>query len=205
MPQTLRRIVLGMFCMLALVVVGSSPAIASVESGRTVVSAAAKHAKKKPTICVKAYAVRQAVIKKHGKRAPGRNICRFGMSGGKKPTLSQKVRYLNTLRRLVKPPVLSTPSVVQAAVSFPQQAVSSAPSSTSTGVLPACASESGTNYSTGPDNTNPSGATGRYQEMPMHRQAGGVCYGIDLSPAGQDRCAVLIYQAQGAGAWVGCG
>lgn len=75
----------------------------------------------------------------------------------------------------------------------------------STSGLPACASESGTNYSTGPSNTNPSGATGRYQEMPEHRASGGLCYGIDLSPAGQDRCAQIIYENQGAGAWVGCG
>jgi hypothetical protein len=71
------------------------------------------------------------------------------------------------------------------------------------GGVPACASESGTNYSTGAANTNPSsGATGRYQIIPSTASA----YGCDLStPAGQDACAVRIYHGQGAGAWVGCG
>ena len=69
--------------------------------------------------------------------------------------------------------------------------------------VPACASESGTNYSTGSANTNPSsGATGRYQIIPSTAAA----YGCDLStPGGQDACAGRIYRGQGAGAWVGCG
>lgn len=74
------------------------------------------------------------------------------------------------------------------------------------GILPACADESAGDYSTGPENTNPStGATGRWQEVPMHRQKGGLCYGLDLSPRGQDACAVRIFRAQGSGAWTGCG
>jgi hypothetical protein len=71
------------------------------------------------------------------------------------------------------------------------------------GTLPACASESGTNYSTGSDNTNASsGATGRYQITPSTAAN----YGCDLgTSAGQDACAQTIYEHQGAGAWVGCG
>ncbi len=69
--------------------------------------------------------------------------------------------------------------------------------------VPACASESGSNYSTGASNTNGSpGATGRYQILPS--TAAG--YGCSLATAaGQDACAQTIYQHQGAGAWVGCG
>jgi muramidase (phage lysozyme) len=69
--------------------------------------------------------------------------------------------------------------------------------------VPACASESGTNYSTDASNTNPSsGATGRYQILPSTAAA----YGCSLAtPAGQDACAATIYRNQGAGAWVGCG
>lgn len=71
--------------------------------------------------------------------------------------------------------------------------------------LPGCADESHGNYSTGPENTNPSsGATGRWQTLRSHYAAGGVCAGLDLSPAGQDTCAARIYAEQGAGAWVGC-
>lgn len=80
---------------------------------------------------------------------------------------------------------------------------SSAAASSGAGGVPACASESGTNYSTGPANTNSSsGATGRYQITPDTAAN----YGCSLStPAGQDACAQVIYQHQGAGAWVGCG
>lgn len=55
-------------------------------------------------VCSKAYTVRAAVVHKHGKRAPGRNICRFGvkLSNGKvtDATYGQKKRYLFALRRL---------------------------------------------------------------------------------------------------------
>jgi hypothetical protein len=48
--------------------------------------------------CSKAYNVRSAVVKKFGKRAPGRNICRYGVlhSTGRvsDATFSQKKRYL---------------------------------------------------------------------------------------------------------------
>lgn len=72
-------------------------------------SAPASASPKKATLCVKAYGVRQAVIKKHGSRAPGRNICRFGIRGGKKATTSQKARYIRQLRLLLDPkPYMST-------------------------------------------------------------------------------------------------
>lgn len=51
--------------------------------------------------------MRQSVVKKHGTRAPGRNICRWGVkhSDGSvtKATYSQKKRYLNQLRTLAHP------------------------------------------------------------------------------------------------------
>lgn len=59
------------------------------------------------SVCAKAWAVRAAVKKQHGHRAPGRNICRFGVkhSNGRvvKATYSQKKRYLFQLRRLAAP------------------------------------------------------------------------------------------------------
>ena len=55
-------------------------------------------------VCSKAFSVRVAVVKKHGKRAPGRNICRFGVkhSNGRvvPATYRQKKRYLLQLRAL---------------------------------------------------------------------------------------------------------
>jgi hypothetical protein len=60
-------------------------------------------------VCSKAYGARQAVIKQHGERAPGRNICRYGVkhSNGKvRPAkYEQKKRYLFQLRALVRPPL----------------------------------------------------------------------------------------------------
>jgi hypothetical protein len=220
MPHTLRRIVVLALSICAIAAACVSPAAASVEFGRMKFNAAAHTQKTKPTVCDTAQVVRRAVVKKYTKqfvpqfgkkrgrelarRKPGLDICRYGMKHGKKPSRLQKVRYLHTLQRLKNPP--TSPAVTASvAVANSQPAVSPQSAGAASGVLPACASESGTNYSTGPDNTNPSGATGRYQEMPEHRQPGGVCYGIDLSPTGQDKCAVLIYRSQGAGAWVGCG
>jgi hypothetical protein len=166
--------------------------------------------------------LRPRVVKRLGARAPGRDIVRWGVvvgHGVRRPTVAELRRYVGVLDRMVHPV-----AVVRAAYTRVVSTNTSANTSTGQGEgvrridsgaatsgggaagLPACASESGSNYSTGPGNTNPStGATGRYQEMPMHRQPGGLCYGMDLSPRGQDRCASRIYAAQGSGAWVGCG
>lgn len=111
----------------------------------------------------------------------------------------QRMLWPPAIRRVVYRPAAAATSVATAtAVSSPAPTYSGGGASG----VPACASESGTNYSTGSDNTNPSGATGRYQILPS--TAAG--YGCNLStPAGQDACASVIYAHQGAGAWVGCG
>lgn len=138
-----------------------------------------------------------------GARTAGRNIDRWGMPDGKPATAAQILTSTDVLHRMFAPPPTPAPAVPAAA---PQPvataAVASAPAS-SGGGLPACASESGTNYSTGPANTNQSsGATGRYQILPS--TAAG--YGCNLgTPAGQDACAQTIYAHQGSSAWVGCG
>jgi Transglycosylase-like domain len=128
------------------------------------------------------------VAQKIGARVPGRNIIQDGTAHGP-ATDSETVTSLDVLQRMLAPAVSSTSS--------------STGSVAGAAGVPACASESGDDYSTGPDNTNPSsGATGRYQILPS--TAAG--YGCDLStPAGQDACAQVIYANQGAGAWVGCG
>jgi Transglycosylase-like domain len=120
-----------------------------------------------------------AVAHQLGARVPGRNIIQDGTAGGA-ATDAETVSSLAVLQRMLAP----APSV------------SSSSSSLSS-------AEVGDDYSTGPDNTNPSsGATGRYQILPS--TAAG--YGCSLTtPAGQDACAQVIYEHQGAGAWVGCG
>lgn len=129
------------------------------------------------------------VVHMLGRRAPGRNIVKDGITVHRRATDAQTLASLSVLDRMVAPGSSST-TVSPAA-------------GTATGTLPACASESGTNYSTGSDNTNASsGATGRYQITPSTAAN----YGCDLgTSAGQDACAQTIYQHQGASAWVGCG
>jgi hypothetical protein len=129
------------------------------------------------------------VSHKFGPRTPGRNIIKDGIGHGRAATDAETVSSLNVLQRMLAP----APTVTS----------TGAVSSAGAAGVPACASESGTNYSTDASNTNPSsGATGRYQILPSTAAA----YGCSLAtPAGQDACAATIYRNQGAGAWVGCG
>ena len=97
-----------------------------------------------------------------GRRAPGRNIVKDGFAPQRPATDAETVASLAVLDRMIAS--ATTPST--AASSAPVSS-SSGSSSSSGGGLPACASESGTNYSTGASNTNSSsGATGRYQITP---------------------------------------
>ena len=77
------------------------------------VAPAAETAEARRTMCMTAYPVRQAVIQKHGKRAPGRNICRYGVKvrRGKhrRPSSHEKGAYLRALRRLRQPRVRAVP------------------------------------------------------------------------------------------------
>jgi hypothetical protein len=134
------------------------------------------------------------VVRLLGRRAPGRNIIEQGVGRHKAATDAQAVASLAVLQRMVAP--------APAAASAPATS-GTAVHAAGTGTLPACASESGTNYSTGSANTNgSSGATGRYQITPSTAAN----YGCSLAtPAGQDACAQTIYRNQGAGAWTGCG
>lgn len=137
------------------------------------------------------------VARELGRRAPGRNIINDGVSKGRAATDAEVVASLGVLERMLAP--ASAPAYTSTSTGVAAAPVSAA----GAGGVPACASESGTNYSTGSSNTNASsGATGRYQITPGTAAA----YGCDLStPAGQDACAQTIYAHQGAGAWVGCG
>jgi Transglycosylase-like domain len=112
-------------------------------------------------------------------------------------TDAEVLSSITVLERMLAP--VQSPARTNSSASAP----ATPSTSTRTGGLPACASESGSNYSTGSDNTNASsGATGRYQILPSTAAA----YGCSLAtPAGQDACAQVIYEHQGAGAWVGCG
>ena len=134
------------------------------------------------------------VVQHLGSRVPGRNIVRDGVARGRAATDAEVVKSISVLERMLAPTPASSSATAGTA-----STVSTAGASG----VPACASESGTNYSTGATNTNAStGATGRYQIEPSTAAA----YGCSLAtPAGQDACAQVIYEHQGASAWVGCG
>jgi len=138
------------------------------------------------------------VARKFGARTPGRNILRDGTAKGRAATDAEMKSSLAVLHRMLAPPPTVTSSTSTASYSGSYSSSYAGASG-----VPACASESGTDYSTGPENTNASsGATGRYQIVPSTAAA----YGCDLSTAGgQDACATTIYEHQGASAWVGCG
>ena len=146
------------------------------------------------------------VARRLGPRVPGRNIIEDGVARSRRPTDGQTVASLHVLQRMLVPSAATptTATATTAASTAVSTAVSSSPvTTTGAAGVPACASESGSDYSTGASNTNASsGATGRYQILPSTAAA----YGCSLStPAGQDACAQTIYEHQGAGAWVGCG
>jgi hypothetical protein len=142
--------------------------------------------------------VYKEVSHKLGPRVPGRNIVKDGVSAHRAATDAETVASLTVLERMLAPVTSTSGSSATPATSAPVTGSTAGASG-----VPACASESGTNYSTGGSNTNASsGATGRYQILPSTAAA----YGCSMATAaGQDACAQTIYEHQGAGAWVGCG
>jgi hypothetical protein len=142
--------------------------------------------------------VYKEVTHKLGPRVPGRNIVKDGVSAHRAATDAETVASLTVLERMLAPVTNASSSAAAPATSAPVTGSTAGASG-----VPACASESGSNYSTGGSNTNSSsGATGRYQILPSTAAA----YGCSMATAaGQDACAQTIYEHQGASAWVGCG
>lgn len=151
-----------------------------------------------PTTCEKAAGVRAAVVKKHGKRAPGRNICRFGVkhSTGRveKASFGQKKRYLYALRRMN----ISLPYIVPGSPHVPP-----AGTATPRANLPWCTwgPESGGNYRA----VNPNGHYGKYQfDLQTWGSVGGTGNPINASPAEQDKRAAMLYARRGGRPWTNC-
>lgn len=206
MPQILKRLVPSalLVCVLAAVYAAPAGALPVNVAGKVYSVTRAEKAEKQDSLCREANKVRKQVVKKFGSRAPGRDICTFGLSGGKQPSANTIGQYLQTMKRMLNPTpqATGTPQPISSSTVTEGAAATTYNTSAST-VLPACASESGTNYSTGPGNTNPSsGATGRYQITPGTHAA--LCSDLGWSPSAQDQCALRIYKAQGIGAWTGC-
>ncbi len=184
----------------------ASLALAAVAPGGHAHKAPAANGAQAPTPAhARAYEhVYAQVAHKLGRRAPGRNLIKDGFAPHQPATDAETVASIKVLERMLAPAPATAPAGSTLRSTAPSGGVATSQGSSSgAGGVPACASESGSNYSTGSSNTNSSsGATGRYQITPS--TAAG--YGCNLStPGGQDACAQTIYAHQGAGAWVGCG
>jgi hypothetical protein len=181
----------------------ASLALAAVAPGGHATKAPALHGGDAPTPAhARTYErVYAQVVRQFGPRTPGRNIVKDGFAAHQPATDAETVASIAVLKRMLVPSPAPSYSRTQTA---PSTGTSSPQfSSGGGGGLPSCASESGSNYSTGASNTNASsGATGRYQITPSTAAN----YGCNLTTAGgQDACAQMIYAHQGASAWVGCG
>lgn len=147
-------------------------------------------------------ALYHAAADKLGKDAVGRNIRAQGVRTDKGVREAHRSDYrasIATLDRWLHP-VRAIP-VVHWTAGTPQ-AATVAPQTGSSGGMPDCTwkPESGGSYTA----SNPSGAYGKYQIMPMHYGGSGVCAGMGKSPGEQETCARRIYDSSGSGAWVNC-
>lgn len=159
------------------------------------------------TNCEKAYPVRIAVTKQHGKRAPGRNVCRYGVRRGSKVRPAsdrEKAAYLCQLRKLAAPAPYY-PLLVRTAVPPKQQPAGTLTASVSAGgTLGAIAQcESGNN----PRAVSPGGTyRGLYQfDYGTWASVGGSGDPAAASPAEQHKRAAILYSQRGAQPWPVCG
>lgn len=108
------------------------------------------------------------VAREFGHRVPGRNIIKYGFAPNQPATDAETVASIGVLERMLVPTPASGPAVRPATtVSSPASDTSSATTGSGAGGVPACASESGTNYATGASNTNASsGATRSRRRRP---------------------------------------
>jgi hypothetical protein len=140
-----------------------------------------------------------AVKKAHGTRAPGRNIRKWGVlrhGHTRDATCKQIARSAQQLRRL-----LTAPKLMHSVPVPPPQKPAGVSSDRDVASLPDCTwrPESGGSYTAV---NGSSGAYGKYQIIPSTWAAH--CSDLGRDPAGQERCAARVYEAQGAGAWVNC-
>jgi hypothetical protein len=140
--------------------------------------------------------LRKKVDKKFGPHAAGRDVIKQGARNGGRPPMKLKVRYRDNLREMLAPPVVVSPiqAPPSAAVSQPTTSYSGSGGSGCNGM----SAESG---SSGYNNTSHPGYIGCYQISQDHYSPSGSCHGLGTDPAGQDACAQIICNTEGAGAW----
>jgi hypothetical protein len=162
-------------------------------------------AKTKRTSCSNAKLVNSysanyhAVAKLHGRRAPGRNIRRWGLSEGHKSKCRHLAKSLRTLRSMRFPGsrmlVASRPHVPPAGTSTLRAGAGGHLAS-----IRAC--ESGGNYATNTGN----GFYGAYQfDMQTWQSVGGSGNPANASPAEQDKRAAMLMSQRGSSPWPVCG
>lgn len=206
MPLILRRMAAAALMVGAMLAIGILPAAATARN--THGSAHATSRIKQDALCKQADRLRKLVIKKDGKRAPGRNICQDGTKQGKRPTHVAELRYKQTLYRLAFPP----PPVIAVAPSQPAYAAAPATNTTSTstasssytggGVWNALAQcESSGNWS---DNTGNGFYGGLQFKQSSWEAVGGTGSPADASPAEQIAKAQALQAQQGWIAWPWC-
>jgi hypothetical protein len=139
-----------------------------------------------------------AVRREDGKRAPGRNIRRWGIatdSGTRPASAREMASSIHALRNLRVPYLSPAP---------PSQPPSGVQTARATGAplssIRAC--ESGGNYATNTGN----GFYGAYQfTMSTWSSVGGSGNPANASPAEQDQRAAMLYARAGASPWPVCG
>lgn len=144
-----------------------------------------------------------AVAKAHGKRAPGRNIARFGVRtkhGTRDATAHELGRSIRTFKRWLAPPL----PVPLASDRAPTATTASAASTGGRWAIPAyiVMRESGGDYGAyNARGCGGRGCIGAYQIDAQHFAPGGECAGMGTSPAGQDRCAATLWKQGGSNPW----
>jgi len=178
-------------------------AIVAISMAATLLVPVSAEAKAKRTSCGNAKLVNSysanyhAVRDLHGKRAPGRNIRKWGLSSGQKSKCAHLARSLRTLRSMRMPP----PAARLVTTGPPPQP----PAGTQTvrvqpgGVLARIAQcESGGN----PRAVNPNGHYGKYQfDLQTWQSVGGSGNPINASEAEQDKRAAILYSQRGGQPW----
>jgi hypothetical protein len=170
------------------------------------VASAADHQR---TLCQRAHPIRSSIVKKHGERAAGRDICEKGVvrekkGGTRPPTKHEKAKYLRVLRRLNSPP--PSPLLVRVAVPPKQPPAGTATASVAApggGTLDRIAQcESGGS----PTAVNPNGHYGKYQfDLQTWQSVGGSGNPAAAPEAEQDRRAATLYAQRGGSPWACAG
>src|SRR3954452_9959611 len=136
-----------------------------------------------------------AVAKLHGKRAPGRNIRKWGLRNGRKSACGHLARSLRTLRVMKMPPRAAR----LVTTGPPPQPPAGTQTVHAGGTLARIAQcESGGN----PRAVNPNGHYGKYQfDLQTWQSVGGSGNPINASEAEQDKRAAILYSQRGGAPW----